>query len=98
YYRFTENHPDEFIGNWTPIEQTLDGETVEIDRPELNLEDEGTGTHRWGVTEDRLLKLDIDTLVGKAWEYEFLEEDGEQHLIITEENDFGVTVVTYVQG
>ncbi|MGM0636636.1 MAG: hypothetical protein ACQESK_11275, partial [Bacteroidota bacterium] len=41
YYRFTENHPDEFIGNWTPIEQTLDGETVEIDRHELNLEDEG---------------------------------------------------------
>lgn len=99
YYRFLENHPEEFIGSWQLISRSLNGEAEQEngEAEVLNLEDEGVGSVRWGVTEDRLLLLNIDTLVGGAWEFDITESDQGTILTIVEEVDTGVIVETYVK-
>jgi|GEM_PF-6502796 len=98
YYRFLENHPEELLGTWTPISKALNGEVIENDEEVLVLEDDGVGSVRWGVTEDRILLLDIDTLRGLAWEFEIVEGEGETFLVIVENNDSGEIIVTYTKS
>lgn len=97
YYRLTNNFPADLVGTWTPVSQTVFGVETDLNEvPALVLNSDGTGSSRWSVTEDRLLLLHPDTLIGQAFEYTLTEEeDGSITLVTTEDDDGGATVTTY---
>ena len=96
YFRLTDNFPSELIGTWVPVAKTVFGATVSITaEPNLVLAEDGTGSVRWSVTEDRLLTLNPTTLAGLAFEYTISTAGTVKALVLTEDDDNGATVITY---